>query len=117
VPEGLGQEQGEEAAGDGEADALGLGGAGEGGQAVVVEEDGGVEERLEFGEMSAQRVELFAEVLEWRRVVVFLEGLQEPLGVAVEGLAGKALLAGASGDVAVGPIEDGGGIGDAAFGG
>jgi hypothetical protein len=45
-------------------------------------------------------------------VVVLLESLQDACGVTVERLAGETLLVGASGDVAVRPVEDGGGIGD-----
>jgi hypothetical protein len=46
-----------------------------------------------------------------------VEALEEALGVAIEGLPREALLPGSSGDVAVGPVEDGGGIGDAGLGG
>jgi hypothetical protein len=63
--------------------------------------------------MATQAVQLLAEWLELGRVVVLLEGMQESLGIAVEGLAGQALLLGASCDDAVGPVEDSGGIGDA----
>jgi len=113
---GLGQQRGQETAGDGQADALGLGGAGKGGQGILVEKNGVVKQCLELGKVAAQGVQLLAECLELRRVVVLLEGVQESLGVAVEGLAGKALGLGASGDVAVGPVEDSGGIGDAKLG-
>jgi hypothetical protein len=67
---------------------------------------------LEFGEVSAERVELFTKGLELWRVVVLLESLQNACGVAVERLAGEALLVGAAGDVAVRAFEDSGGIGD-----
>jgi hypothetical protein len=67
---------------------------------------------LEFGEMTLEGVELFAELLELGWSAVFLEGLQDACGVPVESLTGEALLLGASGDVAVRPLEDGGGMGD-----
>ena len=54
-----------------QADALGLGGAGEGGEAVLVEQDGILVQGLEFGEASTQVLDLVAELLElWRWVVV-----------------------------------------------
>src|SRR5207253_558355 len=49
--------------------------------------------------------------------VLALEDVQEAFGVTVEGLAGEALLLGTPGDIAVGPVEDSGGIGNAEFGG
>ena len=49
--------------------------------------------------------------------VLSVEGLEETQSVPIKGLAGEALLAGASADRAVGPVEDSGGIGDAALGG
>jgi hypothetical protein len=87
------------------------------GQAVLVEDDGGVALRLEFAEGVARGVALGAEFLELRVGVRRAERLHEPLGVAVEGLAGEALVVGAAGDVAPRPFEDGGGVGDAALGG
>jgi hypothetical protein len=45
--------------------------------------------------------------------VLSVEGLEDPLGVPIQGLAREALLAGPLGDGAVRPVEDGGGIGDA----
>jgi hypothetical protein len=67
---------------------------------------------LEFGKLSAERVELFTKGLELWRVLVLLESLQQACGVAVEGLAGETLLVGAAGDLTVRPFEEGGGIGD-----
>src|SRR5262249_5130658 len=110
---GLGQQRGEQAARDGEADAIGLGGAGKGGQAIVIEEDRVLAQRLQFSQVRAQGVELFAELLAGRQVAGLLEGVQDPLGVAIEGLAGQALLLGALGNAAGGAVRDGGGIGDA----
>ena len=48
---------------DGETDALGLGGAGEVGPAVVVDEDGSVELRLQFEEAVTQRVDRRTDLL------------------------------------------------------
>ena len=117
LDQGPAQQRRQEAAGDGEADALGLGRAGEGGQRVVLQDDGVVKENLEFAEVAAEGVELVAQSLELGWVVEILEALQEALAVAVEGLAGESLLSGALADSAVGPVEDGGSIGDALFGG
>jgi hypothetical protein len=55
---------------------------------------------------------LFADWWAGRQVAGLLQGVQDPLGVALEGLAGQALLLGAPGNAAVGSVEDGGGIGD-----
>jgi hypothetical protein len=73
--------------------------------------------RLQVGDLS---VELGAGGLELVEVLfgaVGVEGLQEAVGVAVEGLPGKALVVGEAGDGAVGPVQDGSGVGDAALGG
>jgi hypothetical protein len=45
--------------------------------------------------------------------VLPVEGLEDPVGVPIQGLAREALLGGALDDGAVGPVENGGGIGDA----
>jgi hypothetical protein len=51
--------------------------------------------------------------LELLGAVLSVEGLEDSLGVPIQGLAGEALLAGPLGDGAVRPVQDGGGIGDA----
>jgi hypothetical protein len=89
-----------------------LGGAGQGGEAVVIEKYSRVQLLLKFGDVQAKRVEPFPEGLEWWRRVGLLESLQDACGVAVERLARETLLVGTSGDVAVRPFEDGSGIGD-----
>jgi hypothetical protein len=109
----LGHEHGQQAAADRQTDALGLGSAGEGGQAVIVDDEGVVAHVLQFGDAPAQGSAVVAELLELLSGALSAEGAQECGGVAVEGLAGESLLAGAAGDGAVGPGEDGGGIGDA----
>jgi hypothetical protein len=114
---GLGQQRGEEAAGDREADALGLGGTGEGSEGVLIEGHGGVEGRLEFAEGVAKVGDVLAEPLELLACVLAVEGLEDPLGVAIKRLAREALLTGSSADVAVRSVEDSGGIGDAPLGG
>ena len=114
---GLGQDRGEQAAGDRETDALGLGRTGKGSEAVLIDDYGGVEDGPEFAEVLAEFGDLIAESLELCGGVRFIEGLEDPVGVAIQGLPGKAVLLGPSGDSAVGSVEDSGGIGDAELGG
>jgi hypothetical protein len=45
--------------------------------------------------------------------VCCVEGLQEAIGVAVEGLTREAVLLGLPGNSAVGPVKDSGSVGDA----
>ena len=75
-----------------------------------------MEECLEFAEATAEFRELRAESLALLVGVLTVENLEDALGVAVEGLAGEALLVSSLGDGAVGSVEDGGGIGDTEFG-
>jgi hypothetical protein len=110
------QNRGQQAAGDGETDALGLRGTGKGGEAVLIDDDGGVEDRAEFAEEAAEFGDLIAEPLELCGGVLAVEGLEDSVGVAIQGLSGEALLVSSAGDVAVGPVQDGGGIGDAELG-
>jgi hypothetical protein len=107
----------QQAAGDGEADPLGLSRAGEGGEGVLLQEYSVVEQGLEFAEVALESVALLAEGLQLGWVVEFLKAVQETLAIAVKGLAGEPLLAGALADRAVGPVENGGSIGDTLFGG
>jgi hypothetical protein len=101
---------------DREADAFGLGHAGKGGEAVVVEEEGVGTQGLQFGDAVAEGVGLFAKLLELSLGVVAVERLQDGGSVAVESLSGKSELVGALGDLAVGPVENSGGVGDTEFG-
>jgi hypothetical protein len=110
---GLVQQDGEQAAADGQADAFGLGSAGKGGAAIVVEEEGVGKQVVELSEALLEGGDLFAEMLELMLRVVSVKGAQELLGVAVESLAGEAEQAGALGDQPVWTVEDGMGIGDA----
>jgi hypothetical protein len=114
---GLGQDRGEQAAGDRKADAFGLGRTGKGSEAVLIDDDGGVEGSPEFAEVLAEFGDLIAESLELAGSVRFLQGLEDPVGVTIQSLPGKAVLSGSSGDSAVGSVEDSGGIGDAQLGG
>jgi hypothetical protein len=109
------QEYGREAAADREADAFGLGRAGKGGEAVAVEEEGVGEQVLEFGGATPQGSDLSAELLELLSRVAAVAGVQDGLGIAVEGLSGETQLAGALRDLAVGAVENGGSVGAAEF--
>jgi hypothetical protein len=115
--DGLVHEHDQETAADGEADAFGLSRASKGGQAVKIEEEGIGEQVLELSDAALQVVNLVAELLELSLGVVAVEGVQDGLGVAVESLSGQSELVGALGDLAVGPVENGVGVGDTEFGG
>ena len=71
--------------------------------------------RLEFKEALAERVALRVDGLELGGAGRVREGLEESLGIAVEGLPGEALLGGPSSDIAPRALEDSGGIGDPEF--
>jgi hypothetical protein len=116
IGERLGCERSEEAAGDGQADALRLGDAGELGQGVGIDEHGLLELAAEYGAFGAEAVDLVLEILETPLGVGALDGLENFGDVAIECLAGDARAFGVLADGAVGAIEDGGGIGDAALG-
>jgi hypothetical protein len=115
--DGLGHEDYQQTAAHRKTDAFGLSRAGVGGETVVIEKEGVGEEALKFGNAVLELVSVVAEFLELPFRVVALEGLQYGLGVAVESLSAKPELAGALGDLAVGPMEHGVGVGDAEFGG
>ena len=87
---GLGHEHGQEAAADRQADAFGLGGAGKGGKAVVVEEEGVGEELWSSATRRWRASSLVAELLELSLRVVAMKGVQDGLGVAVESLSGES---------------------------
>jgi hypothetical protein len=93
-----------------------LGSAGEGGEAILIEDNGGVEGRLEVGDLTAELGDLLSEFLKLLGRVLAVEDAEDMLGVPVQSLTGQAVLLGSSGDLAVGSVEDGGGIGDAALG-
>ena len=85
------------------------------GRSTVIKEEGVGEEGLKFGNAVLQLVSVVAEFLELLLRVVATEDLQDGLGVAVESLSAKPELAGALGDLAVGPVQHGVGVGDAEF--
>ncbi len=116
IGERLGHKRSEEAAGDGQADALRLGGAGEPGQGVGIDEYGLLELAAERRAFGAEAVDPVLEFLAAPLGVGAIDGLENFGGVAIECLAGDARAFGVLGDGAVGSIEDGGGIGDAELG-
>jgi hypothetical protein len=112
---GLVHEHGQEAAANRQADAFGLGRAGKGGTAVVIQEEGVGEQVLEFGDAALEGVGLSTQLLELSLRVVAIKSVQDGLGVAVESLSGQSEALGTLSDLAVGPFENGGGVGDAEF--
>ena len=92
-----------------------MGRAGKGGAAVVVQEKGIGAQVLKAGDATTEGSDLIAELLELLSEVVSVERVQDGLGIAVEGLSGKSELASALRDRAVGPVEDGGRVGDTKF--
>jgi hypothetical protein len=115
VGDGLVHEHGQEPAADREADAFGLGRAGKGGEAVVVQEEGVGEQVLEFDNAPTEGSDLIAALLELLSAVVSVARVQDGLGIAVESLSGQSELAGALRDLAVGPVENGRSVGDTEF--
>jgi hypothetical protein len=115
--DGLGHEHDQQTAANRKTDAFGLSRAGVGGEAVVIKEEGVGEEGLKFGNAVLELVSVVAEFLQLLLRVEAPEGLQDGLGVAVESLSAKPELAGALGDLAVGPVQHGAGVGDTEFGG
>jgi hypothetical protein len=113
--DGLGHEHSQEPAADREADAFGLGRTGKGGAAVVVQEEGVGEAVLECRGAATEGSDFFAELPELLLGVVSVEGAQDGLGIAVEGLPGKSQSVGALRDLAVGPVENGRSVGDPEF--
>jgi hypothetical protein len=106
------QEDGEEPACDGEADALGLGGGGELGLQVGGEADAKTLGVLEGSQAKLQLGKLMVEVGELLLVRGGVEVAQDGVGLTVEGLAAEAALLGMLGYVAVLSQEDGAGTGE-----
>ena len=117
MDDGLGHEDDQQTPANRKTDAFGLSRAGVGGEAVAIKEEGVGEEGLKLGNAVLQLVSVVAEFLELPLPLVATEGLQDGLGVALESLSAKPELAGALGNLAVGPVEHGVGVGDAEFGG
>ena len=103
----------QEAAGEGEADALGLGRGGELGLLVLIDNDGLLQAALQVVTAGLELVELLSEVTDVRAVAVAVEVAQDGAGLAVDGLSAQAVALGESCDVAVASEEDGGGAGEA----
>jgi len=97
----------QEAAGDGEADALGLGHGGELGLAVVVEKDRVSEASLQGVATGLALVELLSEAEDFLALAV--QVLQDGVAVAVDGLSAEVMQLGEACDIAVATEEDGGG--------
>jgi hypothetical protein len=106
------EQRDQQAAGDGQADALGLGGGGEAGEAVGIEDDGPVELSAQLVAFGAEAIGVPGEVVELLAMDGAIDGLKDARGVAVEGLTGGATEGGLVGDGAVGSGEDSGGVGD-----
>jgi hypothetical protein len=107
----------QEAAGEREADALGLRHGGELGLAAVVEEGGVIEAPLQVVATGLESVELLAEAQGILAVGEAAEVIEDGRGRAVKGLSAEAVELGESCDIAVAAEEDSGGAGDAIPGG
>jgi hypothetical protein len=103
----------QEAAGEGEADALGLGRGGELGLLVLIDNDGLRQAPLQVIAAGLELVELLAEAQGFLAVGQAIEVVADSVGMAVDGLSAEAVLLGESCDVAVASEEDGGGAGEA----
>jgi hypothetical protein len=115
---GAGPQQDDQQAPDlGQADALGLGDAGELGLPVGVEDDGLGELPPEGVGLVPQLLHLLLEFTLAALLVVPFGGAGDLVGFAVKGLAADGTLAGEASDIAVATGEDGAGTGEAAAGG
>jgi hypothetical protein len=103
----------QEAAGDGQTNALGLGDGSELGLAIFVEDDGVVQTPLQVVAVSLDLVELLSEAEDLLAMTLGVEVSADGVGLSVDGLSACAALAGQSRDVAVASAEGGGGAGDA----
>src|SRR5439155_27326141 len=103
----------QEAAGQGEADALGLGGGGELGLLVLIDNDGLLQAPLQVIAAGLELVELLAEAQGFLAVRKAVEVVADGVGLAVDGLSAEAVLLGESCDVAVAAEQDSGGAGEA----
>jgi hypothetical protein len=109
---GITQQDTEESASGGQADALGLGGGCESSLQVGTDQDTAALGVLEGLDALSQSGELFVEVGESLLVRGGVEVTQGAAGLAVEALAGDAALLGVVGDVAASSEEDGAGAGE-----
>jgi hypothetical protein len=108
----LAQRDRQEAAGDGPADALGLGDGGELGLAILID-DGLPQTAMQVVAAGLELVPLLPQAKDFWAVAVAVEVSEDGAGPAVDGLSAEAVALGESCDVAVAPEEDGGGAGEA----
>jgi hypothetical protein len=109
---GLTQQDAQQAACDGEADTLGLGGGDELGLRVGPDQDTEALGVLEGVKAGLQLAELLVEVGELSLVRCGVEATQGAVGLAVGAPAREAALKGVTADVAVSSEEDTGGAGE-----
>jgi hypothetical protein len=107
------QEDGQQAAGDREADAFGLGNAGELSLQVAGDDNGVTPRRLEVGEATLQVGDLLLQAGELALVRTAFQVANDGVGLAIQALARGAALPGVRGDVAMLAKEDDGGTGEA----
>jgi hypothetical protein len=106
------EEDGQQAMGRRQADAFGLRGTGEPGQAVAGEGDD-LWAAAELAQASAESEAESAQASRALRQRLGVERLGDGVGLTVEGLTGAAALAGQAGDVAVSAVENDVGTGEA----
>jgi hypothetical protein len=113
VGQRLSQQRRQQAAGDGQTDALGLGDAGELSQGVGIDEHGLLPLAEQRRVVSAEAVDLVLEILQEPLGSSAIDGLENLGGVAVKGLPGESRALGLLGDGAIRSVTDGCGVGDA----
>jgi hypothetical protein len=109
----LAEEDMQEAAGDGQTDTDGLGGGGELGLAVVVENHGVVEASLQVVTACLGLFELLAEAEGFLAVSLCVEIVTDGVGLSVDGLSAESVFLGDACDGAVASKEGSGSAGDA----
>jgi hypothetical protein len=116
VGQGLGQQRNEEAAGDGQTDALGLGDAGELREGVGIDEDALLQLAAQPGVVGAELVNLVVQILQAPLGSGAIDSVENFKGVTVEGLPRESGALRLLGDGSVGSVTDSGGVGDAESG-
>jgi hypothetical protein len=109
----LAEDDAQESAGDGQTDADGLGGGGELGLAVVVEDNGLVEASLQIVIACLGLFELLAEAEGFLAVRLCVEVVADGVGLSVDGLSAELVFFGDTGDGAIASKECRKGAGDA----
>jgi hypothetical protein len=109
----LAEQDVQESAGDGQTDADGLGGGGELGLAVPVEDHGVLEASLPVVAAGLGLFELLAEMKGFLAVRRDVEVVAEGVGLSVDGLSAQAVFLGDACDGTIASKECGGGAGDA----